>query len=102
MKHEDIKLNPQQVNRCDLSDLKIPDGNRIHIANWNQKPRPRPMVTLHGVPVAVRGALTFLSAMAGCGKSRILEILCTLYLNPNIDGLGFELNLTDEHPKFLC
>ena len=91
----------QQVNTFELSDPIIPEDRRIHIPNWNRTPRPPALITLKGLPVSTRGATTFFAAMAGSGKSRFCEIICTVWLNPDIDGLGFRVMLTNTRPKIL-
>jgi hypothetical protein len=100
-KDKEKKLNNNQTI-FEIKDSIIPSDKRSFYPNWNnQPPKQKSIITSQETDLLKTGGQLCITAKAGVGKSSICEAIISNHLNPNSDGLGFEVHLPLERNKIL-
>lgn len=100
-KDKEKKLDNEQTI-FEIKDSIIPSDKRSFYPNWNnQPPKQKSIITSQETDLLKTGGQLCITAKPGVGKSSICEAIISNHLNPNSDGLGFEVHLPLERNKIL-
>jgi hypothetical protein len=80
----------------------IPEDQRIFVPNANNKPpEAETVISFNGSRFLTTGNLSAIISRAGTGKSSLCEAIMAKHLNPNCDGLGFDIELKGYRDKII-
>lgn len=83
-------------------DTFIPEDKRIYVPNaFNKPPEAETVISFNGSRFLTTGNLSAIISRAGTGKSSICEAIMAKHLNPDCDGLGFDIELKGYRDKII-
>lgn len=102
-KNEEIQtIQKDLVQPFLYEESLIPKDKQLFSPNWNNKPpKAEKVLSFCGVKFLTTGNLSVIGAFIGVGKSGNIEALCSKYIAPNCDGLGWEVELNTSRNKIL-
>lgn len=103
VKNKEIQIGVfVQPSLYDIPESIIPEDKRLFSPNWNNKPpKAEKVLTFCGVKFLTTGNLSVIGAFIGVGKSGNIEALCSKYIAPDCDGIGWEVELKTYRNKIL-